>query len=203
MQHHKEAVKAPGEGDESQTMKTELAETDTAAEYFERYERRRGNEESTKDSNMDYWLSEDEEEESHQLRAQKRKSRAKKEPCVVQDAKAPKLRPAEDVLKRLRWDPSLDSANFTIGYLERFAGIMEMPLATWVTETSDEDFIPQHRIKYFKRNTDGEIVWDREARIDKIFGSGLTGRVDDSGRGEGHVSATHQQGMISAKDSSA
>lgn len=79
---------------------------------------------------------------------------------------------------------------------------MEMPLATWVTETSDEDFIPQHRIKYFKRNTDGEIVWDREARIDKIFGSGLTGRVDNSGRGKGHISATHQQSMLSGKDSS-
>lgn len=97
MQHHKEAVEAPGERDESQTQKPELAETDTAAAYFERYERQRGNGESTKDSNMDYWLSEDEEEESHQLRAQKRKSRAKKELYVVQDARAPKLRPAEGI----------------------------------------------------------------------------------------------------------
>ena len=97
MQHHKEAVEAPGEGDESQPQKTELAETDTAAEYFERYERRRDNGENTKDGNTDYWLSEDEEEESHQLGAQKRKSRAKKEPYVVQDAKAPKLRPAEGI----------------------------------------------------------------------------------------------------------
>lgn len=40
-------------------------------------------------------------------------------------------------------------------------------MAMWVSETSDEDFIPQHRIKYFK--------WDREGRVDKIFGSGLTG----------------------------
>lgn len=97
MQHLKEALEAPGERDESQTQKTELAETDTAAEYFERYEKRRCNGESTKDSNMDYWLSEDEEEESHHLRAQKRKSRAKKEPYVVQEAKAPKLRPAEGI----------------------------------------------------------------------------------------------------------
>lgn len=53
-----------------------------------------------------------------------------------------------------------------------------MPVSTWVRETTDEDFIPQHRIKYFKRNSDGEIVWDREGRIDKFFGSGLTGRED-------------------------
>jgi uncharacterized protein (UPF0248 family) len=67
--------------------------------------------------------------------------------------------------------------NFTIGYLERFEGIKEMPMSKWVRETSDEDFIPQHRIKYFKRSSDGEVVWDREGRVDKIFGSGLTGQV--------------------------
>lgn len=51
-----------------------------------------------------------------------------------------------------------------------------MPMTMWVRESTDEDFIPQHRIKYFKRNSDGEVVWDREGRIDKFFGSGLTGR---------------------------
>jgi uncharacterized protein (UPF0248 family) len=77
----------------------------------------------------------------------------------------------------MRWDSGLDMENFTIGYLERFEGIKEMPMSKWIRETSDEDFIPQHRIKYFKRSTDGEVVWDREGRIDKIFGSGLTGQV--------------------------
>jgi uncharacterized protein (UPF0248 family) len=79
-----------------------------------------------------------------------------------------------DVLKRLRWDPSLDIADFTVGYMERFEGIKEMPMTSWILETSHEDFVPQHRIKYFKRDSDGEIVWDREGRIDRIFGSGLT-----------------------------
>ncbi len=94
MQHPKEAIEALG-GDELQPQTTNLAETDTTTEYFERYERRKGNGEGAKDINTDYWLSEDEEEESHQLKAQKWKSRVKKEPYVVQDAKAPKLRPAE------------------------------------------------------------------------------------------------------------
>jgi uncharacterized protein (UPF0248 family) len=80
----------------------------------------------------------------------------------------------------LRWDPGLQKSNFTIGYLERFEGIKEIPVAKWITDTSDEDFIPQHRIKYVKRSSDGEIMWDREGRIDKIFGSGLTGRDADS-----------------------
>lgn len=52
-----------------------------------------------------------------------------------------------------------------------------MPITMWIRETTDEDFIPQHRIKYFKRNSDTKIVWDREERIDQIFGSGLTGRI--------------------------
>lgn len=97
MQHHEESIGPSGEGDAPQPQKIELAEAGAAAEYFERYERRRSNEESTKDSNMDYWLSEDEEEESHQLKAQKWKSRVRKEPYMVQNAKAPKLRPAEGI----------------------------------------------------------------------------------------------------------
>lgn len=43
----------------------------------------------------------------------------------------------------------------------------------WIRESTDEEFIPQHRIKYFKREGDGEIVWNRDERIDKIFGTGL------------------------------
>jgi uncharacterized protein (UPF0248 family) len=72
------------------------------------------------------------------------------------------------VLKRLRWDPRIDIADFTIGYLERFEGIKEIPLQDWISETSEEDFIPQHRIRYFKLNSDQEIVCHR------VFGSGLT-----------------------------
>ena len=60
-----------------------------------------------------------------------------------------------------------------IGYLERFDGVKEMPWALWLDESTEEDFIPQHRIKYFKRVGTGEVGWDREGRIDKIFGTGL------------------------------
>ena len=87
-------------------------------------------------------------------------------------------------------------ANFTIGYMERFEGIKEMPVTTWVTETSEEDFIPQHRIKYFKRTSDGEIIWDREGRIDKFFGSGLTGRAgvtDESNADKGDLQSSSLQ----------
>ena len=84
-----------------------------------------------------------------------------------------KLRPASDVLHRLRWDPELDSADYVIGYEDRFLGVREMALAKWKTEQTDLEFIPQHRIVYFRRKGDGVKVWDRERRIDEMFGSGI------------------------------
>ncbi|KAH7394226.1 hypothetical protein DE146DRAFT_125998 [Phaeosphaeria sp. MPI-PUGE-AT-0046c] len=85
---------------------------------------------------------------------------------------ASKLRPASDVLHRLRWDPNLDPANYIIGYEDRFLGARETGLEKWKTEQTDEEFIPQHRILYFK-NKEGEVVWERVTRIDKVFGSGV------------------------------
>ncbi|EFQ90506.1 hypothetical protein PTNB73_03046 [Pyrenophora teres f. teres] len=88
-----------------------------------------------------------------------------------------KLRPASDVLNRLRWDPSLDPSDYIIGYEDRFLGAKETGLEKWKTEQTDEEFIPQHRILYFKKKGDdgnGEVVWERATRIDKIFGSGLS-----------------------------
>lgn len=83
-----------------------------------------------------------------------------------------KLRTAADVLNRLRWDPALDSGDYIVGYLDRFVGCREKALDAWRTEQTDEEFIPQHRIRYFKRKTDGAVVWERETKQDDIFGSG-------------------------------
>lgn len=69
-------------------------------------------------------------------------------------------------------DPSLDSGDFIVGYEDRFAGAMEKALDTWKSEQTDEEFIPQHRILYFKRRSDATIVWERRTRIDLLFGSG-------------------------------
>jgi uncharacterized protein (UPF0248 family) len=87
-----------------------------------------------------------------------------------------KLRPASDVLHRLRWDPNLDPADYIIGYEDRFLGARETGLEKWKTEQTDEEFIPQHRILYFKKKggdgETGEVVWERATRVDKVFGSG-------------------------------
>ncbi len=88
---------------------------------------------------------------------------------------AKKLRPASDILNRLRWDASIDSADYLVGYDDRFVGAKEMPLDWWKMESSEEEFIPLHRIWYFRRKSDGEIIWERETKIDKVFGSGVGG----------------------------
>lgn len=83
------------------------------------------------------------------------------------------LRPAKDILNRIRHDASFNDADYLIGYLDRHAGVMEMAAQSWGNaEVEEEEFIPQHRILYFKRVSDGRIVWDRQQRKDEIFGSG-------------------------------
>jgi uncharacterized protein (UPF0248 family) len=89
-----------------------------------------------------------------------------------------KLRPATDILNRLRWDPNIDSTAYVVGYIDRFLGAKEIGLDSWKTEQTDEEFIPQHRIVYFKRKSDGRIMWDRETRKDEIFGSGASASVN-------------------------
>lgn len=90
-----------------------------------------------------------------------------------------KFRSSADVINRLRWDPDLDSSEYIVGYEDRFLGVRERALDAWKSEQTDEEFIPQHRILYFKRRGagdggDGAIVWDRGQRKDVIFGSGVS-----------------------------
>ncbi|KAI1079170.1 hypothetical protein F5B20DRAFT_181492 [Whalleya microplaca] len=85
-----------------------------------------------------------------------------------------KFRSSADVMNRLRWDHDKDSSDYIVGYEDRFLGVKERALDLWKAEQTDEEFIPQHRIMYFKRKSDGEVVWDRKERIDEIFKSGVT-----------------------------
>ncbi|PON21249.1 hypothetical protein TGAM01_v209840 [Trichoderma gamsii] len=91
---------------------------------------------------------------------------------AVKPPGAGKLRSAIDALNRIRWDVSMDSSDYLVGYEDRFVGAQEKALDSWKAEQTDEEFIPQHRILYFKRKSDGVIVWDRRLRVDTIFGSG-------------------------------
>lgn len=76
-----------------------------------------------------------------------------------------------DIINRITWDSAFERSNYVIGFVDRFEGQLEITMGSWKKETTDEEFIPQHRVLYI-RDTNGEIVWDRRRRIDKIFLSG-------------------------------
>ena len=108
----------------------------------------------------------------HRLKSKHQAQQPKK--AISADAPSvPKLRPALDVLNRLRYDPDLDDEDHVVGYRDRHDGVQELCASLWKSDTTDEEFIPQHRIKYFKRKSDDVVVWDRFMRLDLIFGSGL------------------------------
>ncbi|KAH7327859.1 hypothetical protein B0I35DRAFT_415915 [Stachybotrys elegans] len=92
-----------------------------------------------------------------------------------------KFRTAANVMSRIRWDASMDASNYVVGYEDRFSGAQEKALEDWKSEQTDEEFIPQHRILYFKRRSDRVIVWERRTRLDNVFGSGVTSRSIDAG----------------------
>ncbi|CAG8631700.1 29588_t:CDS:2, partial [Racocetra persica] len=73
-----------------------------------------------------------------------------------------RLKPAHEIYNRLVWEKE-QFGDFFIGYEDRFLGIME---------TTREEFeaaeIPFHRIRYFKIISNGQIIWDRERRLDLI-----------------------------------
>lgn len=91
-------------------------------------------------------------------------------------SKKPALRTAADVIRRIRWDPRLDPADFSVGYTDRFLGVQEEPFCAFCWDEPLAALgpgvlaVPQHRIRYFRFR--GRLVWDRASRTDLIFGSG-------------------------------
>lgn len=80
----------------------------------------------------------------------------------------PRLRPIQEVYNRLLWDEAFDPEEFVIGYRDREAGVVEIELVDF--EPGGE--IPWHRVVYLRRGW--ERIWDREARLDRVFGSGFS-----------------------------
>lgn len=82
-----------------------------------------------------------------------------------------KLTPASSILNRLRWDGAFDGKDFVVVYEDRHAGLMESPVESWITESTEETFVPMHRIRAVKKKSTGMVVWHREERIDLISGT--------------------------------
>eukprot|EP00331_Platyophrya_macrostoma_P017166 CAMPEP_0176474716 /NCGR_PEP_ID=MMETSP0127-20121128/43189_1 /TAXON_ID=938130 /ORGANISM="Platyophrya macrostoma, Strain WH" /LENGTH=239 /DNA_ID=CAMNT_0017870199 /DNA_START=57 /DNA_END=773 /DNA_ORIENTATION=- len=63
-----------------------------------------------------------------------------------------KIRDGEYVINRILWDTSYNKADFTVGYEDRFLGMMEMPFEEFITSE-----VPKHRIRNFKMK--GRVMW--------------------------------------------
>lgn len=92
----------------------------------------------------------------------------------VSDGKKPPLKTAGDVRKRIQWDPELQKEHFSVGYLDRFSGVVEKPFTSFTWEhlslvDLDQLAVPQHRIQYYKYKD--VKVWDKNDRLDLVFGS--------------------------------
>ncbi|KAL9093240.1 MAG: hypothetical protein Q9159_000417 [Coniocarpon cinnabarinum] len=83
------------------------------------------------------------------------------------------LRPAQDVLNRILHDADrFDAEKVVVGYLDRHEGTQEIFASAWLRDSTDEDFIPMHRIRYFRTvGPPAQVLWDRQKRVDNIFKS--------------------------------
>jgi len=101
----------------------------------------------------------------------------KPDECVSSDADSGsnRLTPAKEVLRRIKWDETLQSSSFTILHYDRVQDTLaETPFdapndSISGAETSFVFALPEHRIekvKYLER-----VVWDKASRIDCVFGS--------------------------------
>lgn len=77
------------------------------------------------------------------------------------------IRTSKEVYHRIKWDTTFDQDLYTIVYKDRFLGMKEQAFTAFHTDESHDDWMPWHRVWQFKCN--GEVVWDRKERIDKIF----------------------------------
>jgi uncharacterized protein (UPF0248 family) len=86
-----------------------------------------------------------------------------------------KLVPVSEVMKRIKWDHGLDSNDFTVQYFDRVdEQIYDCPFdqKNDSVKGKEEMFvfaIPEHRIMSIKYQE--RMVWDKENRLDCVFGS--------------------------------
>lgn len=107
-------------------------------------------------------------------RNEKKEKKKKKPEEDIIVGKKPPLKTAGDVRHRILWDPAVPKEYFTLGYVDRFVGIVERPFRDFVwcdlRDAGPDDLaIPQHCMSYFKYK--GTKVWDKATRLDHVFGS--------------------------------
>lgn len=98
-----------------------------------------------------------------------------------------RMRTSSDVIHRIIWDRALDPSKFYVAYTDRFIGLVSIPLPEFVSRndpnasgSSSDSSIPQHRVQQIFYLTNENVVWDRQSKTDKVFGStGFNGSILD------------------------
>jgi uncharacterized protein (UPF0248 family) len=72
-----------------------------------------------------------------------------------------KVRTAKAAIDKVLWDPNLDQNEFSVGYFDKYMGVLE----TKIDEYQKSE-IKEHRLIYLKKA--GTIVWHREDKIDLL-----------------------------------
>ena len=100
-----------------------------------------------------------------------------------------------DAISRILHDSSLPTNYFTFGYLDRFKGELEKPIAaanwTDALDTIDDVTtfaIPRHRLRFLKCN--GELVWHKEDRLDLFWKGGTDPETGSSNNNAAANNAT-------------
>lgn len=87
-----------------------------------------------------------------------------------------KLVPVSEVIRRIQWDYSLDSKDFSILHYDRVDdAVVESPMDAPNQSIKGKsrqlvDALPEHRIVAIKFRE--QVVWDRNKRMDKVFSDG-------------------------------
>lgn len=87
-----------------------------------------------------------------------------------------KLVPVSEILRRIQWDYSLSSSDFSILHYDRVDDtVVESPMdapnkSIKGSSTQLVDALPEHRIVAVKYKE--QVCWDREKRLDKFFSNG-------------------------------
>eukprot|EP01124_Arcella_intermedia_P023533 TRINITY_DN3755_c0_g1_i1.p1 TRINITY_DN3755_c0_g1~~TRINITY_DN3755_c0_g1_i1.p1 ORF type:complete len:140 (-),score=36.94 TRINITY_DN3755_c0_g1_i1:82-501(-) len=102
-----------------------------------------------------------------QLNKKKKKKKAAAVPAPAPVEVSPprrqiKITDVAEVYKKIKNHPGLDSAQFTIGYEDRFTGVEEVEFEAFREDMTLVD-VPFHRVRYVKHKN--EIIWDKKDGI--------------------------------------
>lgn len=100
-----------------------------------------------------------------------------------------RLRTALECVQRVLWDPGLTPSEFTVHYRDRF----DTRVCSFPMDAPNDSIrgperlralaLPQHRILYIKYRR--RLVWHRQMKLDRVFGSGIPQPGDAAGGAPG------------------